>query len=57
MDPELTMTLPDYLTACGCTDILMHTMAHRQQEIHVFPLGQFNALIHQGQPGVRPRIS
>lgn len=26
MDPELTMTLPDYQTAYGCTDILMHTM-------------------------------
>ncbi|MBS5066119.1 MAG: iron-containing alcohol dehydrogenase [Hungatella hathewayi] len=26
MNPELTMTLPDYQTACGCTDILMHTM-------------------------------
>ena len=26
MDPELTMTLPDYQTASGCTDILMHTM-------------------------------
>ena len=26
MDPELTLTLPDYQTACGCTDILMHTM-------------------------------
>jgi len=26
MDPELTMTLPDYQTACGCVDILMHTM-------------------------------
>ena len=26
MDPELTMTLPDYQTACGCADILMHTM-------------------------------
>ncbi len=26
MDPELTMTLPDYQTACGCTDILMHTL-------------------------------
>ena len=26
MDPALTMTLPDYQTACGCTDILMHTM-------------------------------
>ena len=26
MDPELTMTLPDYQTACGCTDILLHTM-------------------------------
>lgn len=25
MDPELTTTLPDYQTACGCTDILMHT--------------------------------
>lgn len=25
MDPELTMTLPDYQTACGCTDIMMHT--------------------------------
>lgn len=26
MDPSLTMTLPDYQTACGCVDILMHTM-------------------------------
>lgn len=26
MNPELTITLPDYQTACGCTDILMHTM-------------------------------
>ena len=26
MNPKLTMTLPDYQTACGCTDILMHTM-------------------------------
>ncbi len=26
MNPELTMTLPDYQTACGCSDILMHTM-------------------------------
>lgn len=26
MDPQLTFTLPDYQTACGCTDILMHTM-------------------------------
>ena len=26
MDPELTVTLPAYQTACGCTDILMHTM-------------------------------
>lgn len=26
MDPELTLTLPDYQTACGCTDIMMHTM-------------------------------
>lgn len=26
MNPELTLTLPDYQTACGCTDILMHTM-------------------------------
>ena len=26
MNPELTMTLPDYQTACGCTDIMMHTM-------------------------------
>ncbi len=26
MDPALTMTLPDYQTACGCTDIMMHTM-------------------------------
>lgn len=26
MNPELTMTLPDYQTAAGCTDILMHTM-------------------------------
>ena len=25
MNPELTMTLPDYQTACGCTDIMMHT--------------------------------
>ena len=26
MNPELTLSLPDYQTACGCTDILMHTM-------------------------------
>ncbi len=26
MNPELTMTLPDYQTTCGCTDIMMHTM-------------------------------
>ncbi len=26
MDPELTMTLPAYQTACGSTDVLMHTM-------------------------------
>lgn len=25
-NPELTMTLPPYQTACGCTDIIMHTM-------------------------------
>ena len=25
MNPELTMTLPDYQTACGAVDILMHT--------------------------------
>ena len=26
MNPEFTMTLPEYQTACGCTDIMMHTM-------------------------------
>ena len=26
MDPELTITLPPYQTASGCTDIMMHTM-------------------------------
>jgi alcohol dehydrogenase YqhD (iron-dependent ADH family) len=26
MNPELTMTLPAYQTASGCTDIIMHTM-------------------------------
>ena len=26
MDPELTLTLPDYQTASGCTDMMMHTM-------------------------------
>lgn len=26
MDPELTMTLPDYQTQAGCADIMMHTM-------------------------------
>ncbi len=26
LNPELTLTLPDYQTACGCTDIMMHTM-------------------------------
>ncbi len=26
MNPDLTKTLPDYQTACGCTDIMMHTM-------------------------------
>lgn len=26
MNPELTYTLPDYQTQCGCADIMMHTM-------------------------------
>ena len=26
MNPELTMTLPNYQTSCGCVDIMMHTM-------------------------------
>ena len=26
LSPDLTMTLPDYQTACGCADIMMHTM-------------------------------
>ncbi len=26
MNPKYTMTLPDYQTAAGCTDIMMHTM-------------------------------
>ena len=26
MDPELTMSLPDYQTESGCTDIMMHPM-------------------------------
>lgn len=26
MDPQITMTLPDYQTASGCADIMMHTM-------------------------------
>ena len=26
MNPELTMTLPPYQTASGCTDIILHTM-------------------------------
>ena len=26
MNPELTLTLPDYQTASGCADIMMHTM-------------------------------
>ena len=26
MNPDLTLTLPYYQTACGCVDILMHTM-------------------------------
>ncbi|ASS37778.1 iron-containing alcohol dehydrogenase [Mogibacterium pumilum] len=26
LNPELTMTLPNFHTACGCTDIMMHTM-------------------------------
>lgn len=26
MNPELTMTLPQYQTMCGCVDIMMHTM-------------------------------
>lgn len=26
LDPEVTMTLPDYQTASGCADIMMHTM-------------------------------
>lgn len=26
LDPQLTMTLSDFQTACGCVDIMMHTM-------------------------------
>lgn len=26
MNPELTYTLPEYQTACGCTDIIVHTL-------------------------------
>ena len=26
MNPQLTLTVPDYTTACGCADILMHTL-------------------------------
>ena len=26
LNPELTFTLPDFQTACGCVDIIMHTM-------------------------------
>ncbi|MBR6954294.1 MAG: iron-containing alcohol dehydrogenase [Clostridia bacterium] len=26
LNPALTLTLPDYQTACGCTDIMMHTL-------------------------------
>ena len=26
MNPELTFTLPEYQTACGCTDIIVHTL-------------------------------
>lgn len=26
LNPELTMTLPEYQTMCGCTDIMMHTL-------------------------------
>lgn len=26
LNPELTMTLPEYQTMCGCTDIIMHTV-------------------------------
>ena len=26
LNPGLTMTLPEYQTSCGCTDIMMHTM-------------------------------
>lgn len=32
MNPELTMTLPDYQTACGCTDILMHVVVGGRSE-------------------------
>lgn len=26
MNPEITLTVPEYPTACGCADILMHTL-------------------------------
>lgn len=26
LDPELTYTVPEYQTMCGCTDIIMHTL-------------------------------
>ena len=33
MNPELTMTLPDYQTESGCTDIMMHTIKKRRRYV------------------------
>ena len=35
MNPERTFTLPAYQTACGVTDILMHTMERYFSKTHM----------------------
>lgn len=38
LNPELTYTLPDYQTACGCVDIMMHTMERYFSTVDPMPL-------------------
>ena len=55
MNPELTMTLPAYQTAAGCSDILMHTMeryfvnGHRMEITDAIAEGLLRTVMHYAQ--------
>ena len=46
LNPELTMTLPDYQTACGCTDIMMHTMVMEEQFTLIINVIQYSIIVN-----------